>query len=196
VVPSSDINVRNVGDNVITTPETMSRHAAFISSPPEAGMATYSRLSRVAAPLSDVWEFHSRVTGLEALTPAWMNLRVESAVGPDGESDPEVLESGSELQLSIRPFGIGPRQRWTTAILERESDEERAFFRDEMREGPFAKWKHTHRFVADGEETIVEDEIEYELPSGSVGRVVSPLAVVGFEPMFWARHRKTKRLLE
>jgi ligand-binding SRPBCC domain-containing protein len=159
-------------------------------------MATYSRLSRIDAPLSDVWEFHSRISGLEALTPTWMNLRVESVEGPDGDPDPDVLEAGSEIRLSMRPFDVGPRQRWTTAILDREKSDRRALFRDEMRDGPFARWDHTHRFLADGEETIVEDEIEYELPGGGVGRAVSPLALVGFEPMFRARHRKTKELLE
>jgi len=159
-------------------------------------MTTYSRLSRVSAPLDEVWEFHSKVSGLEALTPGWMNLRVESVTGPEGDSDPAVLETGSEIRLSMRPFGVGPRQRWTSVIVEREEDDERAMFRDEMRGGPFAKWIHTHRFVADGEETIIEDVVEYELPGGEVGGAVSPLAVVGFEPMFRARHRKTKELLE
>jgi len=159
-------------------------------------MATYSRLTRVSAPLADVWDFHSRVSGLEALTPDWTNLRIESVTGPDGEADPEILETGSEIRMSMRPFGVGPRQRWTSVIVSRESGDERASFRDEMRGGPFAKWVHTHRFVADGAETIVEDEVEYELPGGPLGRSASPLAVVGFEPMFRARHRKTKRLLE
>lgn len=159
-------------------------------------MATYSRLTRVAAPLSAVWDFHSRVSGLESLTPDWMNLRVESVTGPDGDPDPEVLETGSEIRLSMRPFGVGPRQRWTSVIVDREEGDERAVFRDEMRGGPFAQWEHTHRFLADGDETIIEDEVEYELPGGAVGRSVSPMALVGFEPMFRARHRKTKELLE
>ncbi|WP_435186400.1 SRPBCC family protein [Halobellus sp. EA9] len=159
-------------------------------------MATYSRLTRVSAPLSEVWEFHSRVSGLEALTPEWMNLRIESVTGPDGEPDPDVLEAGSEIEMSMRPLGLGPRQRWTSVIVARESDEDSATFRDEMRGGPFATWIHTHRFVADGDETIVEDEVEYELPGGQLGRSASPLAVVGFEPMFRGRHRKTKALLE
>jgi ligand-binding SRPBCC domain-containing protein len=159
-------------------------------------MATYSRLTRVAAPLSDVWEFHSKISGLEALTPDWMNLRVEAVTGPDGEADPEILESGSEIRMSMRPFGVGPRQHWTSVILDREADDQRAVFRDEMRGGPFEQWVHTHRFIADGDETIIDDNVEYELPGGGVGRRISPLAVVGFEPMFRARHRKTKELLE
>jgi ligand-binding SRPBCC domain-containing protein len=159
-------------------------------------MATYSRLTRVDAPLSEVWDFHSRISGLEALTPGWMNLRVESVTGPDGDPDPEILETGSEIQMSMRPFGVGPRQTWTSVILDREREEETATFRDEMRGGPFEKWVHTHRFVADGEETIVDDEVEYELPGGGLGRAASPLAVVGFEPMFRTRHQATKELLE
>ena len=158
-------------------------------------MATYSRLTRVAAPLSEVWDFHSRISGLEALTPDWMNLRVESVTGPDGDPDPEILESGSEIRMSMRPLGVGPRQTWTSVILDRERGDGTATFRDEMRGGPFAKWVHTHRFVADGEETIVDDEVAYELPGGGLGRAASPLAVVGFEPMFRARHRTTKELL-
>lgn len=159
-------------------------------------MATYSRLTRVSAPISDVWEFHSRVSGLEALTPDWMCMRVESVTGPDGEPDPEVLEGRSEIELSMQPLGIGPRQHLTSVIVAREWDEDRAEFRDEMRGGPFATWIHTHRFIADGEETVLEDEVEYELPGGPLGRLASSIAVVGFEPMFRARHRKTKELLE
>jgi ligand-binding SRPBCC domain-containing protein len=159
-------------------------------------MATYSRLTRVAAPLSEVWDFHSRISGLEALTPDWMNLRIESVTGPDGDPNPEILETGSEIQLSMHPLGVGPRQTWTSVILDREREAGTATFRDEMRGGPFEKWVHTHRFVADGEETIVDDEVEYELPGGGLGRAASPLAVVGFEPMFRARHRATKELLE
>ena len=159
-------------------------------------MATYSRLTRVAAPLDEVWDFHSRISGLEALTPDWMNLRVESVTGPDGDPNPEVLEAGAEIAMSMRPLGVAPRQSWTSAIIDREFDGDTATFRDEMRGGPFQTWIHTHRFVADGEETVIDDEVEYELPGGSVGRAVSPLAVVGFEPMFPARHRTTKALLE
>jgi ligand-binding SRPBCC domain-containing protein len=69
-------------------------------------------------------------------------------------------------------------------------------FHDVMEGGPFPTWEHTHRFFADGEGTIVSDRVEYELPGGALGRVVSPLGWVGFEPMFRGRHKKTKELLE
>jgi ligand-binding SRPBCC domain-containing protein len=156
-------------------------------------MATYQRRTRVRAPLSEVWAFHSRIEGLTAVTPGWMNLRVERIEGPDGEPDPEILETGSRIQMSIRPFGIGPRQRWTSRIVERSEADGWARFRDTMEQGPFDRWRHTHQFFADGDETVLVDRVEYELPTA---KPLGPLAVVGFEPMFRYRHRKTKRLLE
>lgn len=161
-------------------------------------MATYERKTRIRAPMEAVWEFHSRVSGLETLTPAWMALRVESVVGPDGEREPEILEVGSEITLSIRPGGVGPRQRWTSRIVERERGEGVAYFRDRMEDGPFEQWLHTHSFFADGPETVCRDRIEYELPSvlGPLGERCPSVTGLGFEPMFRARHAKAKAVLE
>ncbi len=159
-------------------------------------MPTYERETRVDAPLEDVWEFHSKPAGLEALTPDWMNLRIERVMGADGDYDPDVLEAGSELEASIQPFGIGPRQHWTSVITEREKEDGSAYFRDEMVHGPFERWVHTHAFYADGEQTVCRDHIEYELPMGGVGDALEPFSVLGFEPMFRNRHRATRRELE
>ncbi|RKD97589.1 SRPBCC family protein [Halopiger aswanensis] len=162
-------------------------------------MPTYERRTRVDAPLEDVWDFHSQVSGLEALTPDWMRLRVESVVGPDGSPDPDVLEAGSEVTLSVRPCGMGPRQRWISVITERERDDGTAYFRDEMVDGPFEEWTHTHAFYADGEATIVRDRVEYELPLGPLGPLgaaATPFSSLGFEAMFRDRHRRTRALLE
>lgn len=159
-------------------------------------MPTYHRQVRVDAPLDEVWDFHSRITGLEALTPGWMNLQVEAVRGPDGESDPELLDQGAQVRMSMRPFGVGPRQTWVSRIISREEGDEHAVFRDDMQGGPFETWVHTHEFTADGEGTLVDDTVEYELPLGRLGTAAGPFAVVGFEPMFRYRHRETKRLLE
>jgi len=159
-------------------------------------MPTYRRETRIEAPLDVVWDFHSRKEGLEALTPDWMGLDVESVVGPDGEPDPTVLDVGSELHLVTRPLDIGPRQRVVSRIVEREEREGAAHFSDEMVEGPFREWLHTHTFFADGDATILRDEVGYRLPLGAAGDAVGPLAKVGFAPMFRFRHRRTRELLD
>lgn len=159
-------------------------------------MPTYRHESRVHAPLAEVWEFHSKINGLEALTPGFANLRVESARDPDGEPNPEILHEGAAVDLSIQPFGVGPRQDWTSTIEERREESGAALFRDEMNDGPFPHWEHTHSFYADGDDTIARDRVEYRLPFGELGHFAGPFAVVGFEPMFRYRHAETKRLLE
>jgi ligand-binding SRPBCC domain-containing protein len=156
-------------------------------------MATYQRRTRIEAPLSEVWGFHSRIDGLTALTPGWMNMRVERIVGPDGEESPETLLTGSRIDLSVQLLGIAPRQSWTSVIDERTEGEGWARFRDTMEDGPFDYWRHTHQFFGDGEETVLIDEVEYELP---VAKRLGPFAVVGFEPMFRYRHQQTGKLLE
>lgn len=159
-------------------------------------MPTFERETHVRAPFEDVWGFYSTPDGLTAVTPAFMNLRVESARGPDGELNPEILEAGAEAEVSVRPFGVGPRQGWTTHIIERRHENGAGLFRDKMRDGPFRRWVHTHSFYADDGGTLVRDHVEYQLPLGDLGRLAGPFAVVGFEPMFRYRHRETKRRLE
>lgn len=158
-------------------------------------MSTYERSVRVAAPLETVWDFHSRIGGLEALTPDWLDLRVESVRGPDGQPDLDVLAEGTEVRLSAAPLGVGPRQRWTSRITERERGDGVARFRDEMVDGPFPEWVHTHSFFADGEGTLVRDRVRYELPLGWLGRRLGPLGRLGLAPMFRFRHRRTRELL-
>lgn len=157
-------------------------------------MAVYERQVRVDAPLDDVWAFHSTIDGLRALTPDWMHLRVESITGPDGDPDPDVLDAGTSIRLSIRPFGVGPRQTWTSSITDRERSDTEATFEDEMIDGPFDTWVHTHRFRAADGGTVVIDHVEYTLPGILHG--ISGVASPFFEPMFAYRHRRTRRLLE
>ncbi|MFB6361289.1 MAG: SRPBCC family protein [Halobacteriales archaeon] len=158
-------------------------------------MATFQRSTMVRADLDDVWTFHSTVDGLVELTPNWFNLRVEAVVGPDGEPDPEILAEGSEVRISVRPMGLGPRQAWTSRITRRERSGDRAVFRDEMVEGPFRQWQHTHRFMAAGGGTRVTDRVSYEFPLGPAVSL-SFVAWPGFAAMFRYRHRRTRQRLE
>jgi ligand-binding SRPBCC domain-containing protein len=157
-------------------------------------MATYERTTRVDAPFESVWKFHSTVDGLVRLTPGFLNIRIEALRGPDGEPDPEVLVEGSEVHASVRPFGVGPRQEWLSRIVERHREGDRAWFRDEMVDGPFRRWVHTHEFVGVDGASLASDSVEYDLPR-PLGPL-APLARLGLAPAFHYRHRRTRELLE
>jgi len=152
-------------------------------------MRRFEREIRVAAPLDAVWEFHSTVDGLRALTPPWMHLRIDAVIGPDGDPDPEALVPGTDIEMSVQPFGVGPRQGWTSEITAREREDGSAYFQDVMRGGPFRHWEHTHVFHAAGDETVLRDRVEYATPLGGVGDALAP---VFFEGMFRDRHRRTR----
>lgn len=159
-------------------------------------MATYRRETVIDAPFEEVWAFHATTDGLEALTPGFVNLEIDRVLGPDGEADPDELGVGSRIEMSVRPFGLGPRRRIVSAIDDRRLDDGAGSFRDVMESGPFDRWAHTHQFFADGDRTRLVDRVEYRLPGGALGRAVSPFGRLGFAPMFRDRHRRTKRLLE
>lgn len=53
-------------------------------------------------------------------------------------------------------------------------------FTDEMQRGPFARWRHAHRFEPSGEGTLMHDAAEFASPLGPLGRVADALAVKSF----------------
>jgi ligand-binding SRPBCC domain-containing protein len=70
-------------------------------------------------------------------------------------------------------------------------------FADIQRSGPFAYWYHRHRFEpGQPDSTIYTDEIDYALPFGPIGRILSPLAARRLERLFEYRHRTVARLIK
>lgn len=155
-------------------------------------MGTFERDLRVGSSLADAWAFHSTIDGLRSLTPDWFNLRIDEIERPEDEANADVLTAGTSIYSSVQPFGVGPRQTWVSHIVEREENEESAYFVDVMEDGPFPEWEHTHLFYADGDETLIRDHVEYTTP---VGGAADGLAGLLMAPMFRYRHRRTRDIL-
>lgn len=58
------------------------------------------------------------------------------------------------------------KQKWTSKIIEDQTDEKEFYFIDKGIELPFflKKWTHKHRIIKDGENSIIRDEIDYQAP--------------------------------
>ena len=96
-----------------------------------------------------------------------------------------------ELLLGHRPF----RLRWVaehTELVEGEG------FEDIQRSGPFAEWRHRHRFEARADDTsVLRDSVEYRLPLSWLSEwMAGGLAAKELERLFQYRHRITKEDLE
>ena len=147
---------------------------------------TFVHRSRIAAPADVVCEWHRRTGALERLTPPWEQVELISRTGG-------IEESGSLVTLRVR---TGPLRRiW---ISEHGDYLKGRQFRDIQVKGPFRSWAHTHRFESiDATASILEDQIEYELPFGWAGRLLGHSFVRSqLERMFQYRHETTAHDLE
>jgi ligand-binding SRPBCC domain-containing protein len=122
--------------------------------------------SIVAAPCSRVFRWHQRPEALLDLMPLHRWVRIEHQVGG--------LHDGGRVTIAI---GVGLfRLQWEARHFGFIQDEQ---FCDELLKGPFALWRHTHRFEAMGpHQTVYEDRVEYELPGGAIVNYLSAPVVL------------------
>ncbi len=108
-----------------------------------------------------LFQWHAREGAFARLNPPFDPVQILARRGG--------LEVGSstQVQVSLGPIPL----RWTA---EHTAYEPPSFFVDQQRGGPFKHWQHTHRFLAVGaNESILEDDIEYDLPLGAAGEFVA-----------------------
>jgi ligand-binding SRPBCC domain-containing protein len=118
----------------------------------------------VRAPLGEVWAFHEDVArALPALSPPDADVRVESADLP--------VHVGSRIVIAARgPLGV--RLQWVARIVAHRPPSgaaagDFALFVDEQESGPFAAWRHEHRFEGVGPGgTRLTDRVTYRVPLG------------------------------
>src|ERR1044071_9147375 len=72
---------------------------------------------------------------------------------------------------------LGLRLRLTSKIVAYERPRE---FTDEMQRGPFARWRHTHRFEPAGGGTLMVDAADFASPLGPLGRAADALVLKSF----------------
>ena len=146
---------------------------------------TFQYSSKIDALPEEVFSWHERPGAFERLTPPWENVRVIERTGG--------IRDGARVVLETK---VGPvKQTW---IVEHAGYRQGEQFRDIQIKGPFKHWEHTHRFSLEGgTDTLLEDEIEYELPSGELGRFFGGWFVRNkLKRIFRYRHETTARDIE
>lgn len=120
-------------------------------------MERYLKRTELPASSEEVFAWHERPGAFERLNPPFDPVEVVDRSGG--------LEVGSRTVIRAK---VGPlAQKW---IAEHTAYEKGRVFRDEMLEGPFDAWVHTHRFIPiDGHRSLLEDELDYRLPMGGLG---------------------------
>lgn len=147
--------------------------------------APYKLVREQLVPLEveQVFSFFSRAENLEALTPAWLNFKILSA-------NPQPVQKGTMIHYKLRLRGVP--LRWTTEILEWNPP---FGFVDFQLSGPYKLWHHTHRFIAEGQNTRIVDEVLYDLPFGPLGKLAHAITVKrDVEKIFGFRQKKIREL--
>ena len=134
-----------------------------------------------------VWEFYTDIKHLEIITPKEMNLKIINTT-----TTGQKLTQGSEI--SIVGKIILRKSTWHSRISSLKPYE----YVDEMLKGPFKKWRHLHRFHATNQkQTQVIDIVDFELPYGSIGKLLfEGYAYNRLEKIFAHRRIATIKALE
>ena len=158
--------------------------------------------------VEQVFAFFSNPENLPRLMPKWQKARIEEASFTPPPPRPSstlgvhfvgvVAGPGTTMTLSFRPFPLSPiRVPWDAEIDEFVWNDH---FCDTQLRGPFAFWHHCHRLAAETREgvagVLLRDEVEYELPAGSLGELADKLFMQRqFRSIFKFRQQRTAELL-
>ena len=143
---------------------------------------TRTYVTRIDATPDELVAWHQRPGAFERLSPPWAAVDVVSERGGIAPGD------GKDLHIQLAgPIGVD----WS---IVHESSPNVPGFTDRQTRGPFAKWTHEHRFVADGADgSLLEDRLTYRLPGGVVGAKAGGTRVAHeLDRVFTLRQRRTR----
>ena len=141
---------------------------------------TLKSIQNLPISLQEAWDFIAEPSNLSVITPKEMGFHTLSG-------DDRKMFSGQIIHYTITPlFGI--KMQWVTEI---KSVEDKKFFIDEQRFGPYAFWHHKHflKEIPGGVE--MEDIVHYVVPMGILGRMAHPFLVKpNLDKIFEFRRKK------
>lgn len=149
-------------------------------------MPTFESSIDIDAPIEAVYEFHR-------------DTRNAARIASDGQEFLKIigdfpLDQGDEVELHVKMAPLPGTQVWRVRITELAAP---TLVVDELIKGPFAQFRHEHRFAPNGSGgTTLTDHVEWKLPGGFAAKAIEPIAKSQLEKSFAQRQAATKRILE
>jgi ligand-binding SRPBCC domain-containing protein len=138
---------------------------------------------RLPRPREDVFPFFADAFNLERITPPQLRFQILTTA-------PIRMQAGTRIHYRLRLFRVP--FSWITVISEWDPPTR---FVDQQLRGPYRSWVHTHEFVAEGDTTLVRDQVEYELPLWPFGEIAYPLVRYELGRIFRFRSDSIRALL-
>ena len=149
-------------------------------------MAFYQLIKKqfVPASIDEVWDFISSPANLKEITPEYMGFDITS------ENLPEKMYAGMIISYKVRPL-MGIPMTWVTEITHVE---DKRYFVDEQRIGPYAMWHHQHLIEPHENGVMMTDIISYRPPLGFLGSIANTLFIrKQLEGIFSYRERAMRK---
>ncbi len=117
--------------------------------------------------LEEAWNFFSNPENLKEITPKYMDFVVES------KYHGSTIYAGQVIRYTVKPV-LGIPMKWCTEITHVE---DKSYFVDEQRFGPYSFWHHEHRFTTIADGVRMDDILNYKVPMGILGNIVDQLYI-------------------
>lgn len=142
-------------------------------------------IQKIPISLDEAWDFFSSPANLEKITPTGMGFHIIS------KHHGEKMYAGQIIEYTVKPL-LGIPVYWMTEITHVE---DRKYFVDEQRFGPYHLWHHQHHFKSVEGGVEMTDIIHYKLPLWFLGDIANGLLVKNrLKGIFDYRFRKVEEL--
>lgn len=118
--------------------------------------------------LEQAWDFFSSPLNLAKITPPQMKFVVTSDY-----TEQTKMYAGMIITYKVSPL-LGINLNWMTEITHVQ---DKVYFVDEQRFGPYALWHHQHHFKEIPGGVHMTDILDYAIPYGLIGRLSNKLLV-------------------
>ena len=127
----------------------------------EGGLYTLYAKQTVDKEIDFLWDFFSKPSNLNKLTPDDVQFNIIS-----GKSDD--FYEGKIISYKIKPFKL-VTLNWITEISQVK---EGSYFIDNQISGPYKMWHHEHHFKSNNDGTTeIIDKVKYKVPFYILGRI-------------------------
>jgi ligand-binding SRPBCC domain-containing protein len=124
-------------------------------------------VQKIPIPLNDAWDFFSSPANLKEITPTNLGFNIVSKHHGDK------MYAGQIIEYKVSPV-LGIPLYWMTEITHVQ---DKQFFVDEQRFGPYSMWHHQHHFKAVDGGVEMTDIVHYKLPFWFLGDIANTLFV-------------------
>lgn len=150
-------------------------------------MSTFSFkvIQNIPVGIDVAWDFFSNPANLQSITPENIGFSIISKYHGG------IIYPGQLIEYKVRPlFGIS--LYWMTEITHVQ---QKKYFIDEQRFGPYSLWHHQHHFREINGGVEMTDIVHYRIPGGIAGNMLNALYIQKkLEDIFEYRFKKAEQI--